>query len=157
MLVGIISAGIAIYQWTVMNENKKRRQEIQFALAGVGSLALSKVQAWNNQISLLPRRNSNEDLEICRVYSNARDDLMEVSSLTNALEGTIDSDFSASNALMEKGIRHAELNNKLQTISLQNPNLPQDQVLKKSISVTNKNPNEQKVSKIKQGPEGSKA
>ena len=45
-LVGILSVGIAIYQWAVLNEAKKRRHEIQFILAGVGHLALSKCQSW---------------------------------------------------------------------------------------------------------------
>jgi len=125
-VVGIVGCGIAIYQWAIINENKKRRQENQFLLAGIGHLALSKMQAWNNQIRLLPRPNSDEELEIFRIHTSARDDLGEVYSLASALEGTIDSRTSATTALLEKGMRQAELNNKLQEIGLQNPTRPKN-------------------------------
>ena len=123
-LFGILGTGISIYQWAVINENKKRRQEIQFVLAGVGNLALSKVQAWNNQLSLLPRPKEETELEIFRVHSHARDDLAEIHSLASALEGTIDSECSATSALLKKGIEQNELNNKLQSVGLQNPTHP---------------------------------
>ncbi len=34
-LVGVIGLGIAIYQWAVINEGKKRRSELQYILAGI--------------------------------------------------------------------------------------------------------------------------
>ncbi len=119
-LVGILSAGIAVYQWAVLNEAKKRRHEIQFILAGVGHLALSKCQSWNNQIELLARPEKAEDLGIFRIYASARDDLMQIHSIVTALEGTIDSNSSASKALLQKSIEQARLNNELQETALKN-------------------------------------
>ena len=123
-LAGILGLGIAIYQWAIINESKKRRQEIQFVLAGVGNLALSKVQAWNNQINLLPHPKEDAELDIFRVHSNARDDFLEISGLVTALEGTIDSETSATTSLLEKSIKQGELNNKLQSVGLENPTHP---------------------------------
>ncbi|MBX3640499.1 MAG: hypothetical protein KF888_08300 [Nitrosomonas sp.] len=126
-LVGVIGLGITIYHWAISNENKKRKREIQFILAGVGNLALSKAQAWNNQIGLLPKPKGDVDLETLRVHSKARDDLTEIHSLVSALEGTIDSECSATISLLEKCIKQNELNNKLQTVGLQNPTHPNNQ------------------------------
>lgn len=135
--VGVISLGVTVYQSAVMNERKKHQldqkkklSEIQYLLAGVGNLALAKVQAWHNQASLLPKPQDDKDLEMFRVHSNAKDDLMEVSSLVSALEGTIDLKFSATTQLLEKSIEQSKLNNELQKIGLENPtiksNLPND-------------------------------
>ncbi len=120
-LVGVISAGIAIYQWAVINEAKKRRHEIQFILAGIGHLALSKCQAWDNQIALLTKPGSIEDLKVFQVHVSAKDDLIEIHSLVTALEGTIDPDSSASKSLLHKSIEQAKLNNELQEAALRNP------------------------------------
>jgi hypothetical protein len=54
-LVGIISAGIAIYQWAVINEGKKRKSELQYILAGINNAAIQKQLAWQNQINTLPK------------------------------------------------------------------------------------------------------
>ena len=126
-LAGVGGLGFAIYQWAVLSQSKKRRQEIQFLLAGVGHLALAKVQAWNNQISLLPRPNEDQDLQVFRIHEHAKDDLAEIYSLVSALEGTIDSEKSATTALLKKNIEQNELNNKLQEIGLKNPTHPNNQ------------------------------
>lgn len=120
-VVGILSAGIAVYQWAVLNEAKKRRNEIQYILAGVGHLALSKCQSWNNQIALLARPENADGLSIFRVHASARDDLMQIHSLVTALEGTIDSESSASRALLQRAIDQVKLNNELQETALRNP------------------------------------
>ncbi|MDV6347094.1 hypothetical protein R2083_06145 [Nitrosomonas sp. Is35] len=120
-LVGVLSGGIAVYQWAVINEAKKRRHEIQFILAGVGHLVLSKCQSWNNQIALLARPETADGLGIFRVHVSARDDMNEIHSLVTALEGTIDSSSSASKALLQKSIEQAKLNNELQETALKNP------------------------------------
>lgn len=119
--MGILSTGIAIYQWAVINETKKRRHEIQFILAGVGHLVLGKCQSWDNQIGLLARPETANDLGIFRAYASVRDDLIEIKNLVSALEGTVDSNSSASIALLQKGIEQAKLNNELQEIALKNP------------------------------------
>ena len=123
IIVGLIGLGIAIYQWAVIDESKKQLVKIQYTLAGVGTLALAKVQAWNNQASLLPKLETNEDLAMLRVHSNARDDLMEISSLVSALEGSIDPESSATTTLLEKAINQGKLNNELQKIGLENPTI----------------------------------
>ena len=112
LLVGIIGTAIAIYQFAVIHENRKRKAEMQFLLAGIGSLALSKQQAWNNQISWLPKPQNSADLENFRIHSRARDDFLEISGLVSALEGAIDIDSSASTKMLERSIKHGELNRK---------------------------------------------
>lgn len=115
---------LAIYQWAVLNESKKRRSELQFLLAGIHQLSLSKQMEWNHQISLLPRVQGEKDLEIIRVHSRARDNFNEIASAITALESVIDTDSSAISAMLEKTIKQTELNNRLQTEGLKNPTLP---------------------------------
>lgn len=57
-VVGVIGTGIAIYQTAVINESKKRKNELQYLLAGINAAAVQKQQAWQNQISLLQAPNS---------------------------------------------------------------------------------------------------
>lgn len=123
-LVGVIGTALAIYQWAVLNESQKRRSELQFLLAGIHQLALSKQMEWNNQMSLLPRET---DLEILMVHARARDNFMEIGSVITALESVIDTDSSAITAMLEKTIKQSELNNRLQAEGLKNPTLPQNQ------------------------------
>lgn len=126
-LVGVIGTAVAIYQFAVINESKKRRSELQFLLAGIHQLALSKQLEWNNQMSLLPRIQNDKDLEILRVHARARDNWMEIGSAITALESVIDTDSSAVTAMLEKTIKQSELNNRLQAEGLKNPTLPQPQ------------------------------
>lgn len=102
LVVGIVGTGIAIYQTAVINESKKRKNELQYLLAGINAAAVQKQQTWQNQISLLPPPNTPEDWKITQLCVRARDDAMELGNLTSALEGTIDSDNSAIVMMMEK-------------------------------------------------------
>jgi len=128
LLVGIIGTGIAIYQWAVLNESKKRKKEIQFLLAGVSNISLAKQQAWINQISLLNSPQDPEQLAHARSCFRARDDLGEIQSLVAALEGSIDSDSSATTAILQKTLTDSQLNNKIQEEALKNPTLPKNQI-----------------------------
>lgn len=126
-IVGVIGTSIAIYQWAVLNESKKRSTELQFLLAGIHQLALSKQLEWNNQMSLLPKPQNEKDMEIIRIHARARDNLMEIGSTITALENVISTDTSAIQKMLEKTISGAKLNNELQTEALRNPSLPQNQ------------------------------
>lgn len=123
-IVGVIGTAVAIYQWAVLNESKKRRHELQFLLAGIHQLAISKQIEWNNQMSFLPKPQSDKDLEILRIHARARDNLMEISSAITALESVIDTDSSAIYAMLEKTLKQTELNNRIQTEGLKNPTIP---------------------------------
>ena len=122
-LVGIISAGIAVYQWAMINESNKRKSELQYLLAGINNAAIQKQMAWQNQINTLPKFESPQDWEMGRLYLRARDDMGEIASLTIALEGTIDADNSAITAMMDKSISLVKKNNQLQAEGLKNPTL----------------------------------
>jgi len=50
--VGIIGTAIAIYQWAVLNENKKKLSELQYLFAGINSSALQKQVSRDTQIRL---------------------------------------------------------------------------------------------------------
>jgi hypothetical protein len=126
-IVGVIGTLVAIYQWAVLNESKKRRHELQFLLAGIHQVALSKQMEWNNQMSFLPRPQNDKDLEILRIHARARDNLMEISSAVTALESVIDTEDSAICKMLEKTIKQTELNNRLQSEGLKNPTLPKSQ------------------------------
>jgi hypothetical protein len=120
-LVGVIGLVIAIYQWAVINEGKKRKSELQYILAGINNATIQKQVAWQNQINTLPKLESQQDWEMGRLYLRARDDFAELASLTIALEGTIDIDNSAISAMMDKSIDIVKKNNFLQTEGLKNP------------------------------------
>jgi hypothetical protein len=120
-LVGVIGLVIAIYQWAVINEGKKRKSELQYILAGINNAAIQKQMAWQNQINTLPKLESQQDWEMGRLYLRARDDFSEIASLTIALEGTIDIDNSAISAMMDKSIEIVQKNNALQSEGLKNP------------------------------------
>jgi hypothetical protein len=121
LIVGIIGTGVAIYQWAVINESKKRKGELQFILAGINNVALQKQQSWQNQINLLPKPDRQEHFEAARPYLRARDDFAELAGLTAALEGAIDTDSSAISTMLDKGIDIVQKNNKLQEEGLKNP------------------------------------
>lgn len=122
-IIGIIGTCIAIYQWAVINEGKKRKNELQFLLAGINSLAVQKQLAWQNQISLLSKPSSPEEWEIARLHVRAKDEAAEIAGLTVALEGAIDTDNSAIAAMMDRYTDITEKNNKLQTEGMKNPSL----------------------------------
>jgi len=102
MLVGLVSTGIVIYQWAVINEGKKRKNEFQYILVGINAAANQKQRAWQNQISLPTKPATPEEWNITRILVRARDDIMELANLTSALEGTIDTENSAIVAMMDK-------------------------------------------------------
>lgn len=116
-LLGVIGTSIAIYQTAVINESKKRRNELQYLLAGINSAAVQKQQAWQNQISLLPKFTSDKDVVIAQFCVRARDDAMELANLTSALEGTIDSENSAIVKMMDKYKTIVEKNNEVMRLS----------------------------------------
>lgn len=134
--VGIIGTAIAIYQVAVIRENKKRKNEIQYILAGINHAALQKQMSWQNQISTLPKLETAQDWEYGRALLRARDDFHEIVGLTQALEGTIDTENSAIKKLMEQSIEITKLNNELQTEGLKNPAVKQN--IAKQAEHTNK-------------------
>jgi spore coat polysaccharide biosynthesis protein SpsF (cytidylyltransferase family) len=121
--VGVIGTAIAIYQFAVIKESQKRKNEIQYILAGINHAALQKQISWQNQISTLPKLESPQDWEFGRVLLRARDDFQELASLTQALEGTIDTENSAISKLMQKSIDITKLNNELQAEGMKNPTI----------------------------------
>jgi hypothetical protein len=128
-IVGVIGTGLAIYQWAVINEAKKRKEELQFLLASIHQTAISKQLEWNNQINLLPPLQNEKDLEVLRVHTRARDSFMDIASSITALEGVIDASSSAITSMLQKNIEQSKLNNQLQDVGLKNPMLPKKQNL----------------------------
>jgi hypothetical protein len=126
-IVAVMGTAIAIYQWAVLNESKKRRHELQFLLAGIHQMALSKQLEWNNQMRFLPPPSSNQESEVLRIHARARDNVMEIASAITALENVIDTGSSAISSMLEKTIKQAELNNRLQAEGLKNPRLPKSE------------------------------
>lgn len=102
LVVGVIGTSIAIYQAAIINESKKRKNELQYLFAGINAAANQKQQAWQNQISLLSTPSTQEEWKVAQLCVRARDDAMELANLTSALEGTIDPDNSAIVAMMDK-------------------------------------------------------
>jgi hypothetical protein len=100
---------------------------LQFLLAGIHQIALSKQMEWNSQMNLLTKPQSDKDLEILRIHARARDNLMEISSAITALESVLDTESSAISSMLEKTIEQTELNNRLQSEGLKNPILPKTQ------------------------------
>lgn len=120
-MVGVIGTAIAIYQAAVIRESAKRKSELQYILAGINNAALQKQQAWQNQIATLKKLETDQDWEMGRLYLRAKDDFAEIASLTIALEGTIDIDYSAIKAMMDKSIQIVQKNNLLQGEGMKNP------------------------------------
>jgi hypothetical protein len=102
LLVGIIGTATAIYQTAIINESRKRKNELQYLFAGINAAAVQKQQTWQNQIALLPPPSTLEESRVAHAYIRARDDVAEIANLTSALEGTIDPDNSAIVAMMDK-------------------------------------------------------
>lgn len=125
--IGVIGTAIAIYQAAIIRENKKRKNEIQYVLAGINNAALQKQISWQNRISTLPKLESEKDWELANSLMRARDDFQEVASLCVALEGTIDVDSSAIESMMQKSINITKQNNELQAEGLKNPTLKHNQ------------------------------
>lgn len=118
---GVLGAVAAIYQYAVLKEREKRNAQLQYLLAGISNAALSKTQAWLNQMSFLPQPTSEADFAIFRVYARAKDDLSEIHNLAAALEGVIDENGSAITSLLKKIAEQGKINNEIQEISLKNP------------------------------------
>ena len=112
LIFGVIGTGIAVYQTAVINEGKKRKHELQYLLAGINAAANQKQIAWQNQISLL-NPNTPEEYEAVQVYVRARDDVMEIATLSSALEGTIDTGNSAIVSMMDKYKTITDKNNEM--------------------------------------------
>jgi hypothetical protein len=123
LVVGIVGICFAVYQTAVINETKKQRVRLQYLLAGVSNLALSKAQAWINQSSLMAQADTSSNLDIARVIIRAKDDFTEVHSLAAALEKSIDCDGSAITELLKETLIQSELNNKIQAEALKNPSV----------------------------------
>jgi hypothetical protein len=121
LVVGIIGTGIAIYQWAVINEGKKRKHELQYLLAGINASANQKTQAWQNQLSIMPRPSSPEELRLIQLYIRARDDLGDIANLTSALEGTIETENSAIVNMMDKYKKIVEKNEAIRRIGQPDP------------------------------------
>lgn len=124
-IISLVSSAIAVYQFAILRESKKRRSEIQYVLAAINNAALQKQQSWQNQIATLPKIETDKDLECGRVHLKARDDFGEIAQLAAALEGTIDVDSSAISKLMDKARDIVKKNNELQEEGLKNPLLNQ--------------------------------
>jgi len=136
LIFGMISVCIAIYQQAVIRagerrkcemiqEGEKQRGRMQYALAGINNSALQKQLAWNNRISTLPSKlETDKDWELANTLMRGRDAFSEIASLTVALEGTIDSEISAIQDMLQRSIDMTKLNNELQTEALKNPTRP---------------------------------
>jgi hypothetical protein len=125
LIVGIIGTSIAIYQWAIINESKKNRENNQFLIASIGQYSLSKFQGWQNQINIVCSRKDRElsehELEICKLMYKFKDECMELQALAGALERAIDADGSATMKLMEQTLTASKLNNDIQEEGLKNP------------------------------------
>ena len=117
---------MAIYQWAVLNESKKRKREFQYIIAGINSAALQKQQAWQNQTALISKPETPAEWETVRLYVRAKDDFAEIASLTVALEGTIDVEGSAISDMMDRYLANVKKNNELQAEGLKNPTLKKE-------------------------------
>lgn len=117
--VGVIGTGIAIYQWAILNEKKKKTQEIQYLFVGMSNLATSKIQKYYNLMNITLAES--KDRELPKAYNMAADDFAEISSLATALESSIDPDSSASTQVLKRSIEQNKLNNQLQEEGLKNP------------------------------------
>lgn len=119
-IIGLVSFGIAVYEYAVIKEREKQAKKMQFLLAGVSHSALNKHMAWVNQINL-PTKNGT-DPKIMEIMVRARDDFADIVSLASVLEGAIDPASSAITGGLEKSIKTVQLNNQLQGKALENPN-----------------------------------
>ncbi|HTD05663.1 hypothetical protein [Undibacterium sp.] len=114
LFVGVIGTAIAIYQAAQINASRERLREVQFLLAGFNSLAIMKQVAWRNQMNFFANPTDDKGKELYRIHVRASDDFAEMASVMSALEGTITTGESAIFAVMEKALKQAELNSKLQ-------------------------------------------
>jgi hypothetical protein len=124
--IGIISTVVAIYQAAIIRESGKRKREIQFLLAGINNAALQKQVSWQNRMNTLQLLETDKDWELGNTLMRGRDDFQEIASLTIVLEGAIDVDYSAIEAMMKKSIDIVKQNNELQAEGLKNPTIKQN-------------------------------
>lgn len=133
-IVGIIGTfigtGISIYQYAVIKEGKKRKREFQHLLAGINSSASMKQLSWQNQLNQFPPPKTEEDMSLFRLHMKARDDFTDIANLTVALEGTIDTEGSAIDAMMEKNLKKVKMFKEYQEANLQDSIRNSDDTLK---------------------------
>ncbi len=104
-LVGCIGTFVAIYQWGTLNETKKRKRELQYILASLNNSALQKQNSWQNQISALPNPSNEQEWEMLKVHMRARDSFAELSQQLTAMEGIIDTEYSAIEKMTERSLK----------------------------------------------------
>jgi len=107
-IVGALGTIAAIYQLGVLNETKKRKRELQYILASLNSGALQKQMAWQNQISALKDPATEEEWEIVKIHMRARDSFAELAQQVLAMEGIIDTEYSAIDRVAERGRKAIE-------------------------------------------------
>ena len=129
--VGIIGTGIAIYQQAIIKGKSKENKRLQYLLTGISHLHVGKNLAWQNQLQakmmfFLEMKNQKKidslDVEVTyhvllNTIMKIRDEFAELQALTEALEGVIDSDNSASIDKMKRNIEFNQLNKTMQDLS----------------------------------------
>jgi hypothetical protein len=95
-------------------------------LAGINNAALQKQVSWQNRMNTLQLLETDKDWELGNTLMRGRDDFQEIASLTIVLEGAIDVDYSAIEAMMKKSIDIVKQNNELQAEGLKNPTIKQN-------------------------------
>jgi hypothetical protein len=111
---GLIGTVIAIYQFGVLRESRKRKGELQYILAGINSSANLKQQFWQNQITIMGRPETPEEIEVYKLHFRAKDGFAEIAQLATALEGVIDPDESAIAKMTDKGLEMIKKSNEMQ-------------------------------------------
>ncbi len=120
-IVGLIGAGVGIWQWAKNNAHKEKDKELQNVLASLANLATMKQHSWSNSISVLFLEdhkgqhtiNTEERLMTFRLAARARDDMKEIYTTAAALEGTLNNEESAILKNMQKQLEQAKLQNKI--------------------------------------------
>ena len=122
IVIAAVSSGIAIYEFAIIRESNKRKYEIQHILAGIHDSALQKQISWQNQLDMIGNLQTSRDWEFARTILMVKDDFGGIVALAKALEGSVDTDYSATTELLKNSIEVNKLNNELQATALKNPN-----------------------------------
>ena len=105
----VLGTGAAIWQTAIVRETDKRKNEIQYLLAGIGKLSGMKMMKWKQQIQLLEKNDTKYDRqEILNIYYFFRDEINEISVLATALEGAVASGTTATEQIEEKILQKQE-------------------------------------------------
>jgi hypothetical protein len=123
LIFAVVGFAYMVYQQTVIQEGKKQRGRMQYALASINNSAIGKQIAWQNRMRTLHELKTQSDWELGNTLMRGRDDFIEISGLAMALEGIIDSDKSAIQDMMQRSIDMTKLNNELQTEASKNPTI----------------------------------